>query len=67
MLFAYQIKVKKLKCLTKMYNDTGLTVKLHGNAGKVIKNITVFADTEFDILILYFYTVFIFFLHFMFV
>lgn len=44
-MFAHQIKIKRLKRLTKMYNDTGLIAKVHGNAGTVAKNVTSFSDS----------------------
>ncbi|KAG8266542.1 hypothetical protein J6590_108221 [Homalodisca vitripennis] len=46
-MFAHNIKIKRLKRLTKMYNTSGLIATAHGNTGKVKKNVTSFKDTEF--------------------
>lgn len=54
-MFSNNIKIKRMKRLTKMYNESGLISKVHGNAGKVPKNVTSFCDTENIVRFLYNY------------
>lgn len=46
-VFCHQIKIKRIKRLTKFYNEKGLIAKVHGNTGKTTKKVTNFRDTEF--------------------
>lgn len=45
-LFGHNIKIKKLKRLKKMYKDSGLVTKDHGNTGKANKRVTKFEKAE---------------------
>lgn len=46
-MFCHQIKIKRLKRILKMYNDSGLVAKVHGNAKKIAKNATSFTDAKY--------------------
>lgn len=54
-MFGQNIKIKRLKRLTKMYNATGLVAKEHGNTGRLKKHTTSFPDTEFVVRFLHNY------------
>lgn len=45
-MFAHHIKVKIFKRLTKMYNDSGIIAKPHGNTGRSPMNVTSFERSE---------------------
>lgn len=46
-MFAHNIKMKRFKRLTKVYNGSGLIAKQHGNAGKMAKNVTTHKKIEY--------------------
>lgn len=46
-MFCHQIKIKRMKRLTKHFNENGIASKPHGNTGKLSKKVTHFKQSEF--------------------